>query len=180
MITRMKNHLRRFRDEEKGVLYVIEFAILAPVLFGAFFFGFELSLHSIRQMQLDRGLEVTTRSVRLNTGVEITHDDLKKAICMNAGGLDNCDENLRLEMLPMNPRSFSGLEANPDCTDAPLEVSPVRGWSLGQQHELMLLRACYKFDPVFGSIGLGNLLGQASSDGKGKMVSMSAFVQEPK
>ncbi|MEH6646513.1 TadE/TadG family type IV pilus assembly protein [Sulfitobacter sp.] len=176
----MKKHLRRFRDEEKGAIYVIEFAILAPVLFGSFFFGFELSMHSIRQMQLDRGLEVSTREVRLNTGMDFTHEALKYAICANAGGLEDCEDNLRLEMVPMNPRSFTGLEATADCSDVSLDVSPLRGWSLGEQHELMLLRACYRFNPVFGSIGLGKLFGENTTDGKGKMVSISAFVQEPR
>lgn len=179
MITRMKKHLRRFRKEEKGALYLIEFAILAPVLFGSFFFGFELSMHSIRQMLLDRGLEVTTREVRLNTGMQFTHEDLRNAICVNAGSLPDCEENLRLEMVPMNPRNFTSLPPMPECVNNVLPVDPLRGWSLGKQHELMLLRACLNFNPVFASVGLGKLLG-SDSKGMGKMVSISAFVQEPR
>ena len=178
MITRMKKHLRRFRQEEKGAAYIIEFAILAPALFGTFFFGFELSMHSIRQMQLDRGLEVTTREVRLNTSMAFTHEDLKRAICLNSGGLEGCEENLRLEMVPMNPRSFTSLDALPDCVNSAQPVAPLRGWSLGQEHELMLLRACYRFKPVIASIGLGAAL-DTDGDGFAKMVSISAFVQEP-
>ena len=82
-------------------------------------------------------------------------------------------------MTPVNPRNFAGLPSMPDCTNAPQPVTPVRGWSLGQQHELMLLRACYKYDPVFGSFGLGASLGTDDA-GRGTMVSMSAFVQEPR
>ena len=85
-------------------------------------------------------------------------------------------------MIPVNPRDFVGLPAMPNCTNAPHPVNPVnplRGWSLGEQHELMLLRACYKFSPVFGSLGLGKLLGTDDA-GLGTMVSMSAFVQEPR
>lgn len=178
MIMRLKIILHRFYREEKASINLIEFAILAPVLFGTFFFGFELSMHSIRQMLLDRGLEVTTREVRLNTGRQFTHESLRDAICINAGGLEGCQENLRLEMVPMNPRNFVSLEALPDCVDAAEPVAPLRGWSLGQQHELMMLRACMKFIPVFASVGLGKLLG-SGSDGMGKMVSISAFVQEP-
>ena len=82
-------------------------------------------------------------------------------------------------MIPVNPRDFVGLPAMPNCTNAPHPVNPLRGWSLGEQHELMLLRACYKFSPIFGSIGLGKLLGTDDA-GLGTMVSMSAFVQEPR
>ncbi|MCX7566436.1 pilus assembly protein [Sulfitobacter sp. F26169L] len=178
MITLLKNPLKRFRKEEAGSVYTIEFVLMLPILFVTFLFGIELTTYSNRQFQLDRGLEVTTRLVRLTTGRFITHDDLTKAICDNSGGLANCETMLRLEMVPMNPRQFSGLPAMPDCTSAPFPVNPVRGWSLGQQHELMLLRACYKFTPVVASVGLGKLLG-ADSDGMGRMVSISAFVQEP-
>lgn len=174
----VKKFLYRFHCEEKASINLIEFAILAPVLFGSFFFGFELSMHSIRQMLLDRGLEVTTREVRLNTGKQFTHESLRDAICINAGGLEGCQENLRLEMVPVNPRNFAPLGAHPDCVDVAEPVAPLNGWSLGQQHELMLLRACMKFVPVFASVGLGKLLG-SGSDGMGKMVSISAFVQEP-
>ena len=43
----------------------------------------------------------------------------------------------------------------------------------------MLLRACYKFKPVFPTTGLG---GQLTKDSEGftAIVSTSAFVQEPR
>lgn len=179
MIMRLKNHLRRFRKEEVGAIFILEFMILAPLLFSAFFFGFDLSMHSIRQMLLDRGLEVTTREVRLNTSMQFSHDDLKRAICINTGGLDDCEENLKLEMISMNPRTFTGLPAMPDCVNVGQPVAPLRGWSLGKQHELMLLRACYLFKPVFGMASLGAAMNK-DSEGRSKMVSISAFVQEPR
>ena len=182
MNIRMNKFLRRFRKEEKGSVYLIEFVIMAPLLFMTFFFGFELSMHSIRQMQLDRGLEVTTREVRLNTSVQFTHDALKSAICANSGGLADCEDNLRLEMITTNPRTFASLPSDADCINTAQPVTPVRGWSLGQQHELMLLRACYRFVPLWNNIGLGSVLdtNDGSDDGYAKMVSISAFVQEPR
>lgn len=179
MITRLKTALSRFRKEESGAAYTVEFVVMLPLLFISFAFGVELTTHSNRQFQLDHGLEVTTRAIRLNTASQFTHDNIKQTICEFTGGLDECDSRIRLEMIPVNPRDFVGLPAMPDCTNAPHPVNPVRGWSLGQQHELMLLRACYKFSPVFGSLGLGKLLGTDDA-GLGTMVSMSAFVQEPR
>ena len=179
MNMRMKNILRRFRQEEKGAVFLIEFAIMAPMLFFMFFFGFELSMHSIRQMQLDRGLEVTTREVRLNTSFAFDHDSLKQAICANSGGLDKCNENLRLEMVTRNARGFVPMPENADCINSSEEVNPVRGWSLGKEHELMLMRACYRFIPMWGQFGLGAQL-DGNGDGYAEMVSISAFVQEPR
>lgn len=178
MITRLTKRLRSFRKEEDGAIIALEFVIMAPLIFSFFFFGMEMGIYSVRQMLLDRGLEVTTREVRLNTGVQIDHDDLKQAICYNTGGLPDCNEVLRLEMLPMNPRDFAGLPSAADCSDISQPVTPVRGWTLGKQHELMILRACYKFDPMFPMTGLGYTF---TKDGSGKvaMTTVSAFVQEP-
>ena len=181
MNMRMKKHLRRFRKEEKGSNYLIEFVIMFPLLFMAFMFGFELSMQSIRQIQLDRGLEVTTREVRLNTSKHFTHDTLKQTICANTGGLKDCNANLRLEMVPTNPRTFTALPARADCINAAEPVAPVRGWSLGQQHELMLMRACYRYVPMWNKSGLGLALDlNGAEDGYAEMVAISAFVQEPR
>ncbi|QUJ75205.1 pilus assembly protein [Sulfitobacter albidus] len=178
MITRLKNRFRIFRKAENGAVVALEFMIMLPLIFGTFFMGFEMGIYSIRQLMLDRALEVTTRDVRLNTQATFSHDDLRTAICANSGGLDKCDENLKLEMLPMDPRDFTGLPANPDCENIYSNATPVRGWSLGQQHELMILRACYRFKPVFPTTGLGYYL-EKNSNGEARMVSITAFVQEP-
>lgn len=179
MISSFKHHLQRFRKSQDGGTLTLEFMILTPMLFYAFFFGIELSVYSIRQMQLDRGLEVTTREVRLNTGMQFTHDDLKRAICINSGSIMDCNDNLMLEMAPINLREFTGLPAMTQCYDTSAEVNPQRGWSLGQEHEVMLLRACYKFKPGFGFVGLGKKL-HKDNDGFATMASMSTFVQEPR
>ncbi len=178
MITRLKNRLSRFHKEDDGFIIALEFMIMAPLIFSAFFMGVEMGLYSIRQMLLDRGLEVTTREIRLNTNMQFDHDDLKRAICQNAGNLPDCMDVLRLEMVPMNPRTFAGLPAGADCVDTSQPVTPVRGWALGKQHDLMLLRACYKFSPIFPTTGLGASY-RKDGDGKVAMTTISAFVQEP-
>jgi hypothetical protein len=179
MITRLTHRLTRFRKEEAGAVYSLEFVVMFPLLLMALAFGIEFTTHANRQFQVDRGLDVTTRAIRLNTATQFTHEDIRDTICANSGGLDECDSKMRLEMIAINPRDFVSLPPMPDCTDTPQPVNPVRGWSLGQQHELMMLRACYKFKPVFGFLGLGQLLG-TDSEGYGKMVAISAFVQEPR
>jgi hypothetical protein len=179
MITRLKNRLRRFRKEDAGALYSLEFLVLLPALTFPLLFGVELTTHSNRQFQLDRGLEVTTREIRLNTGFTFTHEQIKGAICANSGGLAECDSRLRLEMVPMDPRNYAGLPRVADCVNVAQPVNPVRGWSLGQQHQLMVMRACYKYDPFSASFGMGNLFATDNTDELGTMVSMSAFVQEP-
>lgn len=171
--------LRRFRREEDGQM-IIEFALLIPILFTMFLTSVELGMWSMRQMFLDRGLDMTVRLVRLNTGTDYTHGDLKTMICDFAGFIEDCESNLKLEMNPVDMRGFTGFAGAADCSDASQPVTPSRTFVHGGDHQLMLLRACVKFKPVFPTSGLGHEMAK-NADGAGmyKMVSISAFVQEP-
>ena len=83
-------------------------------------------------------------------------------------------------MVPVDLRGFGGLSTTVGCTDASQPVQPVTQFIHGGEHQMMLMRACYKFDPIFPSSGLGYQMAQ-NGDGAGmaKMVSTAAFVQEP-
>lgn len=178
MIRPMTKFLRRFQKEEKGAALLIEFCIFVPLLFGAFLMAVEMGIYSMRQMYLDRGLDIAVRHIRLNTAAVHSHDNIKDIICDNAGWLENCDETLRLEMVQMTPRTFNTLLGTADCVDTSLPIEPVRGFQLGSENDLMLLRACVKFDPVYPTSGLGAAF---EKDGAGQvnMISVAAFVQEP-
>ena len=65
-----------------------------------------------------------------------------------------------------------------DCTDAAEPARPVRQFTNGQQNELMLMRACLRFDPLFPDAFLGSAL-KTNSSGESAVVAVSAFVQEP-
>ena len=179
MIRRMTRRLRRFGREDDGHM-LIEFALLVPLVFTIFLTSVELGVYQVRQMFLDRGLDMTVRLVRLNTGANDSHDDLKDMICNFAGFIENCDTQLKLEMNPVNPRNFQGLDAEADCADVSQPVSPNRSFVHGIEHQMMLLRACYKFRPVFSTSGLGYHFAQDGDDaGMARMISVTAFVQEP-
>lgn len=177
MIERTKSFLRGFARKENGSM-TIEFVLGVPLIFTLFMTSVEMSVYSMRQMWLDRGLDVTIRQVRLSTGDPDTHAELKAMICEQAGFLPDCSDTLRLEMVPVDLRGFAGFGASADCVDTSQPVTPLRQFTNGAEHELMLLRACYMFKPVFASTGLGK---EFAKDGSGrvKMVSYSAFVQEP-
>ena len=177
MIERVTSFLRGFSRKEDGQM-VIEFALGVPLIFTIFMTSVEMGVYSMRQMWLDRGLDVTIRQVRLSTGDPDSHDELKEMICDQAGFLPDCDTTLRLEMMPVDLREFSGFGLQADCVDTSEPVTPVRQFVAGAEHQLMLLRACYRFNPVFPTTGLGR---EFVKDGSGrvKMVSFSAFVQEP-
>ena len=175
---RMTDFLRRFGRKEDGSAIVIEFVVFVPLLFSMFLMAVEMGIYSMRHMFLDRGLDMTVRFVRLNTNTPMTHDLLKDMICDNAGFLDDCETTLRLEMQSLNPRAFAAFDQNPDCIDLSQPIQPERGFVLGQEHEMMILRACVKFDPVFPLTGLGFEF-EKDGSGKARMISTAVFVQEP-
>ena len=178
MIRPVKNFLRRFRRSEDGSALVIEFVIFVPILFAAFLMAVEMGVYTMRQMYLDRSLDIAVRFIRLNTQANYTHDDIKQMICDNSGWLENCDGTLRLEMVELNPRNFAQFDQVADCVDTSEPIEPVRGFALGQENQLMMLRSCIKFDPLFPTSGLGHAM-ETDGSGQARMVSSAAFVQEP-
>tara|TARA_R110002110_G_scaffold47074_13_gene141590 strand:+ start:1132 stop:1671 length:540 start_codon:yes stop_codon:yes gene_type:complete len=178
MIKRLARKFLRFRRDEDGSAMVIEFVIFVPMLLGAFLMAAEMGVYSMRQMFLDRGLDLAVRYVRLNTNVPLTHRQLKDMVCGYSGFVPDCGNTLRLEMTPIDPRQFASLPPLPDCVDVSEPVSPVRGFTLGQEQQMMLLRACVKFKPMYPTTGLG-FAWEKDGSGRARMVSMAAFVQEP-
>ncbi len=179
MMPRIRHMLRHFCRNEDGQI-AIEFVIMTPLIFTIFLTSIELGLYSKRQMWLDRGLDIAVREVRLNTASIPSHDALKQTICVNAGFIPDCSASLKLEMVVVNPRSFTPLDPSSDCVDRsqPIASQAAPNYQSGSEHDLMLLRACVKFDPIFPTTGLGF---QFSKDNAGQafMTAMSAFVQEP-
>lgn len=174
----IKKFFRRFRRNEDGSALMIEFMIFVPLLFGAFLMAVEMGVYTMRQMYLDRGLDIAVRFIRLNTMANYTHDDIKQIICNNSGWLENCDSSLRLEMVELNPRNFAQFDQDADCVDTSEPIEPVRGFTLGQENQLMMMRACVKFDPLYPTSGLGFAL-EKDGSGQARMISSAAFVQEP-
>ncbi|MEM8654932.1 MAG: TadE/TadG family type IV pilus assembly protein [Pseudomonadota bacterium] len=172
-----KSILRRFRREEDGHM-VVEFALAVPLMFTLLMTSVELGVYQVRQGFLDRGLDMAVRNVRLNTGANYTHSDIKAMVCEYSGFLSDCEDVLMLEMMPVSMRNFSGFPNAPECFDISMEVTPSTSFVHGAEHQLMMLRACYTFEPVFPMTGLGSAF---EKDGAGRvnMVAMSGFVQEP-
>lgn len=168
----------RFARSESGSA-TIEFAITFPAVLFLMLSGVELGMVTLHHSMLERAMDMTIRDIRLSTGTAPQHDAIKTLICQRAGFIENCDVNLRLEMIQVDPRAWVAISPDPDCTDQSEEVSPVRNFVNGLENELMILRACAKFDPVFPTTGLGQNM---VKDGAGQyaLVSTSAFVQEPR
>lgn len=169
--------LRRFLKDEGGNASV-EFVLVFPAYLALMLMSIELGFITLRHTLLERGLDIAVREVRLGTGTAPQHDAIKQIICDNALMIRDCDTTLRLEMRSADIRSYNSLDTTADCTDAAEPSKPVRQFTPGQQNQLMLLRACLRFDPLFPDDALGSALTKDAS-GQSAIVSMTAFVQEP-
>ncbi len=174
LIARMR---RGFTGNESGTVST-EFVVLVPFLLSFITFSVELGIVTMQSAMLERGLDIAVRDIRLGTGTAPQHDAIKNSICENALVIANCREKLRLEMVPTDLRNLTALDPVPDCTDAAEPAKPLRAFIPGGQNQLMLLRACLKYRPLFPEKILGRALFKDSS-GETAFIAMSAFVQEP-
>lgn len=177
MSARRPTALRRFLRDQRGTA-TVEFVVIAPFLIGLMVFSIELGMIAMRAALLERGLDIAVREIRLGTGTAPDHDEIKDIICNSTSVIRDCDTKLRLEMIPTDLRNFATLDPSPDCTDVSEPSKPVRTFIPGGQNQLVLLRACLKYRPLFPRETLGDLLVKDAS-GDVAITTVSAFVQEP-
>lgn len=178
--------LAAFRRSEKGNA-TVEFAIVFPFFMMLLTSAFELGVINLRQTALDSRLESAMRVVRINTGTQYTHDDIKTMICTNAPMLGDCSNNLRLEMVPADPRNYTPLASDAGCLDTDSTGSVIPSgqpnFNLGNANQLVLVRACLIFNPILPSsyLAADRIAGEAGgSNNLAAVVSMSGFTQEPR
>ncbi len=182
MTQRILKALKRFGASEDGNP-TVEFAIVVPMFLIFLASGIELGLMNVRHTLLERSLDEAMREVRLGTGIAPQHDDIVDMICTSATMVPDCRNNLRLEMNEVDMRNWTGLPESIDCTvgggNPNFEVRPVRQFKAGLDNEMVLVRACAKFDPFFPIAGLGRSLSKDDA-GQLSIVAMNGFVQEPR
>ncbi len=176
-MTMFKRFLNRFRKSERGSA-TMEFVIVFPIFMVLMGSAWELGVITMRTTTIERATDLVVRDIRLGTGTAPQHDEIKQRICDRAPILNDCDINLRVEMIQLDPRAWVDPPADADCTDTAQTVAPVRSFENGQENDLMLLRVCFKVEPVFPAVGLGHKL-VTDAAGKYALVASAAFVQEP-
>ena len=177
MIKAIASFARKFRKDDTGNA-TVEFAILAPVFLFFMMAAVEVGMITLRSTLLERGLDQTVRWVRLNTGSQVTHAQLKDMICQN-NFMSDCASNMHLEMIDRDLRNWNDLPRTATCTDRSLDVQPVSNPQPGVDNELMVLRACAKFQPIFPSSWFTSQLVRDQA-GDVRIVAMTAFVMEPR
>lgn len=180
MFSMIKQRLARFRSEQDGS-QMVEFVAVLPLYFFFLFWGVEVGLGTLKNTELERALDLTVRDIRLGTGANFQHDDIKDAICDRMAIVKECSKNLQLEMIQADLRNWSAPPNDANCIDHAEESNPVRAFQNGGDNQLMILRACLKYKPVLPWTDMAKIMEtNGDSSGYSRMVASSAFVQEPR
>lgn len=175
---RFVHSVTRFVREESGSA-TVDFVLVVTFFAAVMGASFEIGIMNLRHAMLERGLDTAVRDIRLSTGDIPTFAETKTKICEEAYLLPDCENNLHLEMAVVDPRLFSPLADSVNCTNAAETAKPVVRFENGVDNQLMLLRACFSFKPMFPTTGIGSEITK-DENGYAKFVSTSAFVQEPR
>jgi hypothetical protein len=171
------NGLRHFKKNEDGVISV-EFVLLFPVLMMIFFVAFEVGLWNMREVMLRRAVNIVVRDIRLNTAAPPTYDEMKTAICERTTFVEGCEAALRIEMQALPLDAWANIDDKASCVDRRDEVEPQQTFTPGGQNELMIVRVCRLFEPLFPGVGLGQRLAE-DADGEYGLRVTAGFVTEP-
>lgn len=182
ILSRLRRAGRRFRREEGNAS--VEFVVVFPILFYFLICAAETGYMLARAVMLDRSVDITVRGLRLGQYPGLTHDKLKELICENpaltkTGLMRNCDEVLKLELLPIDTATFTLPPESPTCVDRAAGINPPTTFDLGIKNQIMFVRACAVVDPIFPLTGVGFQMPKDASGGF-QLVAMSAFVNEPR
>lgn len=168
--------MRRFRRDESGTS-TIEFVIVFPVFAFLLCSAAESGILMLRQVMLDRSLDLAVRDLRLQEFPAVTHSQVKDRICAEATVIPDCVNVVLVEMLQVN-KGASLPSSSAICVDRAATAQSATTFTQGTDNQMMLIRACAVFDPIFPGTGLGLDLAKDAT-GAYALVSTSAFVIEP-
>lgn len=176
--------IRHFLRDESGT-GPIEFVFVFPIIFLVFTASFESSLFMARYVMFERAVEQVVRQIRLGNFRNMTHENLKRAICeegMMINSVATCMQDMKIWMQPINTGTFAMVAPPKNCVDRsqPINLNnpPPNEFAYGTDNDIMLLRICLKENPMFPTT-LVSLNMASEPDGTSALIVTSTFVNEP-
>lgn len=170
--------LRGFRRREDGNA-TVEFVLVFPAFMILFVSAFESGIMMTRNAMLERGLDMAVRAVRIkSSNTAVTPTDMRRMICNGAGIIPNCMTDLRVEMRRVDPRDWVNVPVAADCVNKSDNSQAAAVFTNGKSNQIMVVRACALFKPIFPATGLGFQLPRKTG-GYYALVASSSFVVEP-
>ncbi len=177
-MTRIIACMRDWLQREDGTASV-EFVLAVPPMFALFIMSFESGMLMIRNIMLERGVDIVMRELRLNHYEAPTHDLIKEEICNNVLMFANCEESILVNLQPVDMTTWDMPTGPIPCIDRSADVKPAPFYSNSTDpHQVMLVRACVAVDALFPTTGIGLRLPK-DGDGGYWLTAVSAFVNEP-
>jgi Flp pilus assembly protein TadG len=170
---------RRFVRDQEGGGGVMEFVIMLPVFMFIFMAGAEGGIYTTRIILLDRAVDLTMRELGLGLVPNPTHDAIKDRICDNVPAMPSCDANIRVELVPISTTAWNLPSNDATCIDRGAAVQPALSFNPGAINQLMLVRVCVVQDAMFPGAYLGRMLEEGDGQEGYRIISVSAFVNEP-
>jgi len=175
---RLARALRNLFHREDGTA-TLGFVMFVPVFVFLFVSCYEVSIINIRQLMLERGLDLAVRDLRLGTWPNVTTDILKTAIYDNSGGfIANCENQIMLELVQVPKSTWALPDPGATCVDRSASIQPTTTFDAQTENQMMIVRACVLIDPFFPGTELALMLEDPTGAGIA-LVATSAFVNEP-
>jgi Flp pilus assembly protein TadG len=178
MIARVCSALRRFRRDEGGSM-TAEVAIVTPLFITLLLMAVEAGVLMVRHTMVERALDMVVRDLRLGRYENPTHSKLREDICANTVVMPRCMTDLMIDMRTVSRATWALPQGPQPCVDRTTQIEPAVTFVPGGENELVLIRVCAVFDPIFRSTGWGLDLPLDPSGGY-QLLAMSAFVNEPR
>lgn len=177
-LSRLRRAPRRLLRRQDGSAQV-EFVLMVPLLFTVFFMGVEAGVLQMRQVMLDRALDLTIRDLRLGElGAQPEHDEVREALCEHSFLIPNCLDNVALELSVINMENWTPPQASIECVDREMDIAPVNTFTQAGDTRPTLVRACLIVDLIFPTSRMGLNL-TTDSQGGFRMMAASFYINEP-
>lgn len=168
---------RKAREEDGSA--TIPFVIFVPFFLTLVISSLEIGMVMMRQVMLERAVDLSVRDLRLDLWSG-DYAEFKALVCSRASVIPDCRNVIAVELRPVSTVTWEPLSIGPTCIDRdnPMDPKNFPKFEKGKGDEIMLIRACAKFDPVFPMTGLGLQLPEDNT-GAYALISSTAFVNEP-
>ncbi|MEZ5778179.1 MAG: pilus assembly protein [Paracoccaceae bacterium] len=164
--------------EEDGTA-TIPFVIFVPFFMAVVVASLEMGILMTRWVMLERALDITVRDLRLGHLPGISHSDFRDMVCDRSALIPDCKNVLLIELRPVSTVTWAPLNTGAVCVDRGNPLDPLDfEFTQGAGDQLMLVRACAKFDPIFDTSAVGLDLPKDDT-GAYSLVTQTAYVNEP-
>lgn len=179
LLSSLRARLGQMFRREDGTA-TVEFVIVFPAFILIFLSAFESGLMMVRNVMLERSVDLAVRELRLGGVNSPDFAQLKGLICANSVIFDNCDQVIQIELEAIDQATWDLNRGDARCIDQSTTINPLDEtiYAVGASNDLMLVRVCALFRPLFPSTPLAMRM---PDDGNGNyaLVATSAFVNEP-